>query len=623
MAAEAKIKQIPWTEKFRPRSLDEVILTRKQREQIENWWRKWIVWWNMRLLWFQNYSKKWREFIRTNEGKSWQKSYYSKWRDFFKKKFETIVSQSALENIFETIGKQKKKMTLNLRPNALPAILNMLKRVWSDFVEQHKVGKSDIIPPFPPYKPILLVGPPGTGKTSSIYALAWQEGLIVVEFNASDKRSGSIIKEVVREATMNIGFASMEGALYPPRIILLDEVDGLHGREDRGGFAAILRLIDETKLPIAFTANVMHDRKVRMLMMYCETVFFDRPADYQVEKLINMISKRVGFTVPDDVKNYLKRYAPDFRTVVSALETYYYSGKLPYLFHDQMISLQDAIRMGFGLKVYSDGEIDVLKTAERVLTNLSNVEEVDPPTLILWVWENASNFVDKEKLFEFYKFLSLADYLYKIGARRGNWRIAYRDAMNYLALAMAKCGKPVKSIWELRKIRVVKPTIVEALGKIKQLMEGVEVSEGGEVSIKQFGLRPLLERYARKTHISRKRAWHEMKFVQYLAEKKPELVGQLFAQLYIPEDTIEIFLNHFLKGKKEIHKKVLESYRDNLGKIGPRVVTLKGMEREEVEEKKEEEKKEEEEKVEEKKVKKEEEKKGEKKKVTLDEFFSK
>ncbi len=571
-------KRVPWTERFRPRTLEEVILTKNQRGTLEDWWRSWVIWWNMRLIWSRSYGKKWREFIQTDDGKKWMRNYLKKWQDYFNASFERNVKKIGFETFFELISARSKKVSLNLKRNAKQAINNLLQDIWNGFLGNIKNEdyKINIMPPFPPYKPILLVGPPGTGKTTSIYALAWQEGIVVVEFNASDKRNASIINSVVREATRNVGFTETMGYDVPPRIILLDEIDGLNAREDRGGFSAILKVINQTKFPVAFTANVMHDRKVRMLMAYCVTVFFNRPADYQIEKLINMIASKVKMEIPEDVKKTLKKYAPDFRTVVYSLETYYYTKKIPYIYHDEMFSVQDAIRLAFSYKVMSNGKIDILKTVYKIQDYFSSIEGWDPRDAILWSWENASSFVERKNLLNFYRFLSRSDYLYRIGSLRGNWRIAYRDALNILAIGMAKYGKHITNIWAMRKIKIQKPTIIEQLGRLKQLMEGK--STFGESETEGGGLKPLLDKYARKTHISRKDAWFEMKFISFLAKNKPETVGKLFAQLYVPKESVEAFLNHFLrKEKNETRKAVLIAYDDELGRIGPKVVSLRGM----------------------------------------------
>ncbi|MGQ4892562.1 MAG: AAA family ATPase [Candidatus Njordarchaeia archaeon] len=574
--SELAQRRIPWTEKFRPKTLDEVILTKSQKETIEDWWRKWVIWWNMRLYWFEKYGIKWREFLLTDRGKEWVKGNISKWKDSFINLFENILKKKGYDLFFEKSSSKKKTYTTVAKKSLRKEASNLLEEIWATFLSKAK-EKIDVIPPFPPYKPLLLIGPPGTGKTTSVYALAWQEGVVVIEFNASDKRNATIIKSVVREATMNIGFASAGEYNHPPRIILLDEVDGLNPREDRGGFSSVLKLISETKFPIAFTANVMHDRKVRTLMGYSITVFFDRPRDYQVEKLIKMIASKAKMIVPDDVREYLKKYAPDFRTVVSALETYYYTKRLPVIFHEEMNSLQDAIRMAFSFKVRSNGKIDLVGTMKKTLDYLSSIEGVDPRDLMLWSWENATSFVEPKNLFGFLEGLAKADYLYKLGSTRGNWRVAYRDAMNILAWSMAKYGKMETNIWNLRRIKIRKPTIIEELGKIKNLIEG-STAAGEEIPIQRMGLRPLLDKYAKKVHVSRKEAWYDIKFIVNLAKNAPQVVGRLFAELYIPKETIELFMSHFLPKEKEIHKAILKEYEEALGRRGPRVVSLRGME---------------------------------------------
>jgi len=70
----------------------------------------------------------------------------------------------------------------------------------------------------PDKRAILLIGPPGTGKTATIGALANDLDMEIVEFNSSDKRNKGSIETLVWRA------ASQQTLDGRPRIILLDEV---------------------------------------------------------------------------------------------------------------------------------------------------------------------------------------------------------------------------------------------------------------------------------------------------------------------------------------------------------------------------------------------------------------
>ncbi len=88
-------------------------------------------------------------------------------------------------------------------------------------------------------KAIVLYGPPGCGKTSSVYAVANELDLELIEVNASDFRNKDMINAT-------IGNASQQMSLFMKnKIILVDEIDGLSGQKDRGGIVEIVRIIDE------------------------------------------------------------------------------------------------------------------------------------------------------------------------------------------------------------------------------------------------------------------------------------------------------------------------------------------------------------------------------------------
>jgi replication factor C large subunit len=119
-----------------------------------------------------------------------------------------------------------------------------------------------------PTKACLLVGPPGVGKTTLARAGAKDYGFLVVELNASDVRTEKTIKSVLVPATssttLDVFSTKIRGNL-----ILLDEVDGVFGREDRGGLGAILSAIKQASLPIVLTANNVDDERFDDLKKAC------------------------------------------------------------------------------------------------------------------------------------------------------------------------------------------------------------------------------------------------------------------------------------------------------------------------------------------------------------------
>ena len=100
---------------------------------------------------------------------------------------------------------------------------------------------------------IIIYGGPGTGKSSSAFALANDMEWELVELNASDQRTAKIIEKVAGSGSQ------MEALGGGKRLIVLDEADNIHGNADRGGEKAIIGLIKKTRQPIILIANELYD----------------------------------------------------------------------------------------------------------------------------------------------------------------------------------------------------------------------------------------------------------------------------------------------------------------------------------------------------------------------------
>lgn len=119
----------------------------------------------------------------------------------------------------------------------------------------------------PGTKPLLLTGPPGTGKTTIARILAGAHGYDVVGLNASDARSKSRINQIIPPALANVGLSGRS-------MIFIDEVDGIHGRSDYGGAEALLRLLKDAPVPIVLAANDEGAGKMRDIIKASRHVRF-------------------------------------------------------------------------------------------------------------------------------------------------------------------------------------------------------------------------------------------------------------------------------------------------------------------------------------------------------------
>ncbi|MDE1843518.1 MAG: AAA family ATPase [Thaumarchaeota archaeon] len=140
-------------------------------------------------------------------------------------------------------------------------------------------------------KPILLVGPPGIGKTTMAVLGAKQFGYDLISMNASDVRNKQKIQEILSPVLGN------RSVLGKP-MIFIDEVDGIHGRSDFGGVEALIDILKEPTVPIILAANFDTSDKMRSIKKVATTVKL-RPLPPRLMKLyLEKILKQENKSIP-------------------------------------------------------------------------------------------------------------------------------------------------------------------------------------------------------------------------------------------------------------------------------------------------------------------------------------
>ncbi|MDA4136329.1 MAG: AAA family ATPase [Thaumarchaeota archaeon] len=165
-------------------------------------------------------------------------------------------------------------------------------------------------------KAMLLMGPPGTGKTTLANLLAKQFRMNIVELNASDTRTKDKLEKKIGEAILTV-------SLFGERsLIFLDEVDGLLGRSDYGGVEFIKEAVKVTQNPIIMAANDQDADEIKKLGSSCIALTFKPPPPRQVEMYLRRIARLEKSKASDeDIVAFVSSAGGDLRHAINSLQS--------------------------------------------------------------------------------------------------------------------------------------------------------------------------------------------------------------------------------------------------------------------------------------------------------------
>jgi len=255
-------------------------------------------------------------------------------------------------------------------------------------------------------KPLLLVGPPGIGKTTMAYLLAKQFGYDMIGLNASDVRSKSRINEILTPVLGNVS------VLGTP-MIFVDEVDGIHGRGDYGGAAALVDILKEPTVPIVLAANDDTQDKMKSIRKVVKTIYFKRlPPRLLRVYLENILKKENAKLSPGSLIKVIDKSHGDIRSMINLTQS------LVTGFNPQTETSFESINVEDGVNAFF--KANSIEEARGVLYSM----QIDPRKKIDALYSSiiTSN-LDNTALAKYLEIISNADMLYGKIMKTQNWRL--------------------------------------------------------------------------------------------------------------------------------------------------------------------------------------------------------
>jgi len=262
-------------------------------------------------------------------------------------------------------------------------------------------------------KPLLLVGPPGIGKTTLANLAAKQFGYDMISLNASDVRNKQQIQEILSPV---LGNASLLGS----PMIFVDEVDGVHGRADFGGVEALLDILKEPTIPIILAANSESSDKMKSIKKATKTIYL-KPLPPRLMQLYlkRILQKEDARMSPGSLAKLVMESRGDIRSMINSAQALVTGFEPQSEKSFEILDIEEGVNSFF--------KANSLAEARLVLYSL----RIDPREKINAFYSSIiSSGISQDQMQQMLQVMSEADLLYGRIIRTQEWRLLrYLDAI--------------------------------------------------------------------------------------------------------------------------------------------------------------------------------------------------
>ncbi|WP_227353850.1 replication factor C large subunit [Haladaptatus salinisoli] len=284
---------------------------------------------------------------------------------------------------------------------------------------------------------VILHGSPGVGKTSAAHALANDMDWPTIELNASDQRTGGVIKRIAGEAAKS---GTLTGGAAGRRLVILDEADNLTHNADRGGSRAITEVVKSASQPLVLIANEFYDMS-NSLRNACETVEFRDVSARSIKPVLRDICRQEGIEYESAALEAIaEKDSGDLRSAVNDLQAVAES--------NDRLTEADVVT---GERDTTSGIFEFLddlikkEDAEGALKASYDVDET-PDNLLNWIEDNVPKDYEGGELADAYGYMADADrWLGRVRATQ-NYRF-WRYASDNMTAGVAASRREKKGGW--------------------------------------------------------------------------------------------------------------------------------------------------------------------------------
>lgn len=207
------------------------------------------------------------------------------------------------------------------------------------------------------FRAALLYGPPGIGKTTAAHLVSEELGYDILERNASDVRSKSLLNAGVKNALDNtsvVGYFKKKEQEQESNcdkfVIIMDEVDGMSGG-DRGGVGQLAQFCRKTATPMILICNERNLPKMRAFDRVCLDIQFRRPDANSVKARLMTIAIREKFKLdPNIIDSLLQATNADIRQIINLLSAVSKTSKS--IGHENVADIMAAWQKNIALKPF-------------------------------------------------------------------------------------------------------------------------------------------------------------------------------------------------------------------------------------------------------------------------------